>query len=158
MDHDLTFDEDEPRDESNTGAPTTPENELRTLRHRAHELEHQLRRCQQTAALLEAQLEKTKETLSFRLGYLLIHSPKSWTALRRLPRDLLELQREAKRRRQARNSPDAIASRAAPRAWRLPEHFAEDAFRVFVAQGLAAAEAYVESTARDDRERARAWL
>lgn len=148
-DEDLLDDADD--DRAGVSLPAAPEHEVGRLRQRVAQLEHELRRHQQAAALLEAQLEKAKDTLSFRLGYLLIHGPKSWESLRRLPRDLLDLQREARRRRRLKNGG---AAGGPSEVWRLPDHFGEEAFRVLVADGLSSAEAFVEREARSDRERA----
>lgn len=50
----------------------------------------------------EYQVAKTRATLSFQLGYLLIHGFKSFGAFRELPRALWELNKEAGRRRAAK--------------------------------------------------------
>jgi hypothetical protein len=68
------------------------ERENRRLRKRCEEAELEIN-------YLERSLKNTENTLSFRLGYALIHSTKSLDALRSLPSALLELSRDSRRRR-----------------------------------------------------------
>lgn len=59
----------------------------------------------QARTAAEQQVARTRNMLSFRLGHLLIHGFKSWRGLRALPRRLLDLWREARRRRRLDPSP-----------------------------------------------------
>jgi chromosome segregation ATPase len=68
------------------------ERENRRLRKRCEEAELEINH-------LERSLKNTENTLSFRLGYALIHSTKSLDALRSLPSALMELSRDSRRRR-----------------------------------------------------------
>jgi hypothetical protein len=68
------------------------ERENRRLRKRCEEAEIEI-------SYLERSLKNTENTLSFRLGYALIHSTKSLEALRALPAVLVELSRDSRRRR-----------------------------------------------------------
>lgn len=128
-------------------------------------MESEAQRQRRAVALLEAKADKTKDTLSFRLGYLLIHSPKSWRGMRRLPRALLELHQEAKRRRKtkqgdlsdapvARGPKPTVAPAAAPstRATPKSEAFADQALRLFVAEGTDAAVRFAEESATNPHD------
>jgi len=67
-------------------------------------LERKLKCALETRATAEAQIAKTRATLSFQLGYLLLHGFKSWDKFKRLPGQLLTLRQEAKRRKQQNRS------------------------------------------------------
>lgn len=91
--------------EQGGAAPVSPA-EVEKLRRLVVELERQnkrLRKRCEDAELeivsLEKKLKDTENTLSFRLGYALIHSTKSMQTLRALPSVLLELRRDSRRRR-----------------------------------------------------------
>lgn len=133
----------------------------RALQRRVAELELDLERHRQATASLADEVERAKDTLSFRLGYLLLHAPKSWAGLRGLPAELLELHRESKRRRSGRGrSAAARRHRAGPNVGALvrrPQDFAEDVFRRFIAEGLEPALALAEAGAQNERERAFAF-
>jgi glycosyltransferase involved in cell wall biosynthesis/SAM-dependent methyltransferase len=147
------------------GAATTwaalkrSQDEVQRLGRRVAELELEQQRYRVATAALGSELERTKETLSFRLGHLLIHAPKSWQGLRGLPRELRVLQREAQRRRNARRGiaaePDARRDNGPEREIRRePREFAELAFRVFALEGVDAAIELVDNQARGEREQA----
>lgn len=68
------------------------ERENRRLRKRCEDAELEINH-------LEKSLSNVENTLSFRLGYALIHSTKSLDALRSLPSALLELSRDSRRRK-----------------------------------------------------------
>jgi len=133
--------------------------EAQRLARRVAELELEQQRYRMATAALGSELERTKDTLSFRLGHVLIHAPKSWQGLRRLPGELRVLQREAKRRRNARRGvttePEAGDNAADKREIRRePREFAELAFRVFTAEGVEAALEFVDDQAGGVREQA----
>jgi len=65
-------------------------------------LERELNRALIARTVAEAQIARTRETLSFQLGYLLLHGFKSWEAFKRFPGQLLALRQEAKRRKQGK--------------------------------------------------------
>jgi glycosyltransferase involved in cell wall biosynthesis len=69
------------------------------------QLEREAKRCEQA----ERQLAKERDTLSFRLGYMLIHSTKSLKDFVLLPLRLWELRREARRRRRLRENAASAA-------------------------------------------------
>jgi len=52
---------------------------------------------------LERRLEASRQTISFRLGYALLHNTRSFAGLRALPGELRALRHEARRRRQRRD-------------------------------------------------------
>lgn len=75
-------------------------------------------RHRQQSILAENQVSKTRATLSFQLGYLLIHGLKSPSALKQVPRQLHALSQEAKRRRalaRARSGTPNPSPQKAPR-------------------------------------------
>jgi hypothetical protein len=89
------------------GAPASAGEDNEKSRRLLVQLERQNRRlrkrCEEAEIeidFLERKLKSTEDTLSFRLGYALIHSTKSLRALRALPSVLLELSRDSARRRQ----------------------------------------------------------
>lgn len=89
------------------GAPANADDDNQKSRQLVVQLERQNRRlrkrCEEAEIeidFLERKLKSTEDTLSFRLGYALIHSTKSLRALRALPSVLLELSRDSARRRQ----------------------------------------------------------
>lgn len=135
--------------------------DVRKLKQLVRQLELQLRMHRRATAQLESQLEKAKETLSYRLGYLLIHAPKNWANLRRLPGELLALRREAARRRSARRGPSnpspAVGGERKPSRWRRPEQFSEDVLRVYLERGLRQATSFLETNAETVAERAAAF-
>lgn len=123
--------------------------EQQTLRLR-DELSHiniELQRQRQVAIELEARVEKFHDTLSFRLGYLLIHAFKSWRAFFRLPLDLWQLRKEAEQRRQQR--PQLATGRT-------QQQLVDETMQLFLTQGHQAAARHAESEARDDHTRAAA--
>jgi FkbM family methyltransferase len=65
----------------------------------AHHLQAQRSRLERDLRVAALQKDSAKNTLSFQLGHLLIHATKSRRGLLSLPRSLLELRREAARRR-----------------------------------------------------------
>lgn len=101
------------------------EGENRRLRKRCEDAELEINH-------LERSLKNTENTLSFRLGYALIHSTKSLDALRSLPAALVELSRDSRRRRGAQ-SPTSLALLVLrtsvhaldPRAWRRAQRVSE---------------------------------
>lgn len=97
-----------------SGAPALTASETEKMRRLLVDLERQnqrLRKRCEDAELeilkLERSLKATENTLSFRLGYALIHSTKSARTLRTLPSVLLELSQDSRRRR-----PQSLASSA----------------------------------------------
>jgi predicted RNase H-like nuclease (RuvC/YqgF family) len=89
------------------GAPSPAADELEKAQRLVLQLERQNRRlrkrCEEAEVeidYLERKLKSTEDTLSFRLGYALIHSTKSLQAMRSLPSVLRELSRDSARRRQ----------------------------------------------------------
>jgi glycosyltransferase involved in cell wall biosynthesis len=131
-----------------TSEPAT-DAELRRLRQLLPTLEREATQYRQAVATLESKVDKTKETLSFRLGYALIHAPKSWEAMKRLPAELLELRSEAKRRRETRRG-GVTRTLAVPPATRL----IDETMRRFRAEGADAAARFVADSTHDDHERA----
>lgn len=93
-------------------------------------------------AVVEAEhrAEAAKNTLSFRLGYTLIHGFKSWGALRRLPGELLDIHRESLRRRATKLS-------KAAGEFHPGEHSAElvELERIYAVGSLSAAEEHARS-------------
>lgn len=131
-------------------ASTEHQGRLQQLQEQLGSLERDAARYRQAAATLENKVDKTKDTLSFRLGYLLIHAPKSWHGVRSLPRDLLELRKEAQRRRAAKgNGHGAGAPVVAP-------GLTDEAMRRFHAQGADAAVSFVDGVSGRHHERAAA--
>jgi hypothetical protein len=106
-------------------AVTRLEGENRRLRKRCEDAELEINH-------LERSLKNTENTLSFRLGYALIHSTKSLDALRSLPAALLELSQDSRRRRGAQ-SPTSFALAVLrssvhtldPRSWRRAQGASE---------------------------------
>ncbi|HYP91089.1 MAG TPA: glycosyltransferase [Polyangiaceae bacterium] len=159
---------------SASNAPSSPTpaaaREADQLRRSLSLLQAEAQRQRQALASLEHRVEKTKDTLSFRLGYLLIHAPKSWQGLRRLPSDLLGLHRAARQRRQnKRFVTDGASSSAKPAASSRPksdepapvpaptaEHFADEALRLFAAEGVVPAARFAEFGGGSEHERAHA--
>ena len=155
-------------------APAADPGEAVRLRRSLSQMEAEAQRQRIALASLESRAEKTKETLSFRLGYLLIHAPKSWQSLRRLPTELLDLHQDAKRRRERRRgvTPDAT-NRASSRpkradeprrveqssakvvdATRDAELFGDETMRLFLAEGWASAARFAEFGASNHHESA----
>ena len=66
-----------------------------------------LQQLERQKAAAEEQVSKTRATLSFQLGYLLLHSFKSLRGIVGLPGGLLALRKEALRRRKGRTGRDA---------------------------------------------------
>ena len=62
-------------------------------------LERRVRNLQHEKDQALHQVEQTRQTQSFQLGYALLHGFKSWSALSELPSELLRIRREAKARR-----------------------------------------------------------
>lgn len=90
------------------------EGKIRHLERRVRNLQHEKDQALQ-------QVEQTRNTQSFQLGYALLHGFKSWSALSKLPSDLLRIRREAKARRdrkhrklEAQGQPVPASSRKAP--------------------------------------------
>lgn len=148
-----------------SGPATAGELENEQLRRSLAQTEAEVQRHRRTLAEVEDAVEKARDTLSFRLGYMLIHAPKSWQALRRLPGDLLELHREAKRRGEAKRSgssrygrertPSALGTLVpSTETARAAEAFAQEAMRLFAAQGIDAAALFVERQGAGDYSRA----
>lgn len=133
--------------------------EVEGLKLRVAALEREVQRHRQVTTYLEAEVERAQNTLSFRLGYLLIHAPKSWAALRRLPGDLLALSRDAKRRRTgqrargARNSAYGANDGSFGGSASAVE-LAEAAERVFLADGVAPAIALIDGSRASEHDRA----
>jgi predicted RNase H-like nuclease (RuvC/YqgF family) len=105
-------DQEDPSERSASGSTAAASSEVEKLRRLVVDLErqnHRLRKRCEDAELeilkLERSLKNTENTLSFRLGYALIHSTKSVRALRNLPSVLLELRQDPRRRR-----PQSLAS------------------------------------------------
>ncbi|NQW93709.1 MAG: glycosyltransferase, partial [Polaromonas sp.] len=64
-------------------------------------LQSSLETLRQQKFTAENQVVKTRQMLSFQLGYSLLHGFKSWRSFKQLPAQLLTLRREAKRRKSA---------------------------------------------------------
>lgn len=84
------------------GARAALEAEVRRLRENAEQRDLEIGR-------LSRKLERATDTLSFRLGFALIHSTKSWAHLKALPRVLVELQQDARARREGTQSRSTFA-------------------------------------------------
>lgn len=149
-------------------AVASPANDAETerLKRTLNQMELNAKRQREALLRLELQAEKAKDTLSFKLGYLLIHAPKSLASMRRLPADLLDLQQEAKRRREARRgeTPKGKSTKP-PRAAKEPprqtpevtpaaESFAEETLRLFMTDGVATAARFAENAGSSNHERA----
>jgi glycosyltransferase involved in cell wall biosynthesis len=130
--------------------------ELAKLRQTNQLLERDLGRSRQAASMLEGKLAKSKDTLSFRLGYLLIHNPKSWDGIRRLPRELFELNQEARRRRERRYGGKQPVSRQSPARETLVREFVEQVEALLHREGSDSAEQLITFGAADDHQRAAA--
>jgi glycosyltransferase involved in cell wall biosynthesis/SAM-dependent methyltransferase len=126
--------------------------ELHRLRQRVTELELELQSRRRASASLALEADKVKDTLSFQLGHLLLHAPKSWAGIRRLPSQLLGLHREAKRRRGGRRTKQSERGATMKQLPRRPQDFAEDVFAVFLADGLKGAITFAEAGAQGERE------
>ena len=89
------------------------------------------------SALVEAEkrADATKQTLSFRLGYALTHNTKSWDGFSKLPGILLEIRRDAKKRRKGHTS-EFLEPRT---------HWLTQLETLFAQQGLAAAEGFARA-------------
>lgn len=107
--------------------------------------EREVQRYRQATIELEGKVDKAKDTLSFRLGYLLIHSPKSWQGMKRLPAELLDLRSEAKRRRSKRLSLEHATT---------PGHATAEALRLLHERDLESAVRHAEAVALSDHDRA----
>jgi hypothetical protein len=95
-----------PTDSTPAGGPATSADDIERSKRLIVQLERQNRRlrkrCEEAEIeidYLERKLKSTEDTLSFRLGYALIHSTKSLQALRALPSVLLELGHDSRQRR-----------------------------------------------------------
>lgn len=149
-----------------TEGPLSSDAEIERLKRALSHMEAEAKRQRQALLHLESQAEKSKDTLSYRLGYLLIHAPKSLAGLRRLPNDLLDLHQEARRRRAARRGDGSKTSSAestqarkksparAVEETRAAELFAEETMRLFLTDGVAAAARFAESGGSNDHDRA----
>lgn len=82
-----------------TGEAARTQARLREAKRALADCRAEAERLRQQTILAENQVTKTRATLSFQLGYLLIHGLKSPSALKQVPRQLRALNQEAKRRR-----------------------------------------------------------
>jgi glycosyltransferase involved in cell wall biosynthesis len=121
--------------------------ERHRLRQSLAALEREAQRYRQVAVDLESKVDRSERTLSFRLGYLLIHSPKSWQGMKKLPVELLGLHREAKQKRETRKFRPVEVKRD-------PQSLIDDTMKCFLAEGHEAAARYVETGAAGDHEKA----
>jgi glycosyltransferase involved in cell wall biosynthesis len=135
------------------------EAEANRLRQTIATLEREAARYRTSAANLQSRLDKTRDTLSFRLGYALIHAPKSWQAMRSLPGDLLALQAEARRRREAKRQGhrEAATPTSATQTPVSSLKFADEVVQLFGAEGAAAAARFADFAAPNDQARSAAF-
>lgn len=76
----------------------------------ANDANAQIERLRQQKLTAENQVAKTRATVSFQLGYLLIHCFKSFKAFKSLPSQLLALRRESKRRKDEKKKSETLIS------------------------------------------------
>lgn len=79
-------------------------------------LERRLRTVELQKAQALQQVEQTRKTLSFQLGYALLHAFKSWSSFIGLPRELVRIHKEGKVRRQRKLLKQAVTSHTASSA------------------------------------------
>jgi predicted RNase H-like nuclease (RuvC/YqgF family) len=96
--------------------------QLQKLERENRRLRERCERAELEVADLEKRVRGVENTLSFRLGYALIHATKSMDGLRGLPSELAELSRESRRRKRE----DPLAGRAALTLVRSPVRAARE--------------------------------
>jgi len=91
--------------------------ERRSARNKAEELlrkqKIRIESLEKKAINLQNQVESVRGTLSFRLGFALIHGFKSWSGFLKLPGTLIEIRRDSRARRQDAKQEISAVSKAA---------------------------------------------
>jgi glycosyltransferase involved in cell wall biosynthesis/2-polyprenyl-3-methyl-5-hydroxy-6-metoxy-1,4-benzoquinol methylase len=131
--------------EKNTAANKTIL-ELRKFNSQQEKILSDYRRALATA---ERQLEKTRNSFSYRLGNSLINAPKSIRGLMQLPGKLLELRRDAKARLAERKAFPVRGQESEPESKHLP-----GMLDIYAANGTPAAVSFIETLSVDASERA----